>query len=523
VSSGPVVLRSAVPAPAARKGGSGVVVSAGYNGASGTRSTLKAWNPFPGSADSDTLVDLPTLRARSRDLVRNNPLALGAISTLANYAVGTGLAVQPKIDREALGLSPEEASTWQRKAERAFWACADCLDVERTLTFRGLQVMVFRSSLESGDAFTLRRYVPRRGDIIGTKVQVIEGDRVCNPRGVYDSPRMAAGVERDLNGAPVAYHVLQQHPGDVYFRGGIAAQEWKRIPAFDEQGGRLTLHHYRKVRPGQTRGVSVFAPVIELVLQLGRYGEAEVAAAVINAFYTVFFTNVGETTNPDTGEFIVEEPETPGVDPETEVELGVGTQAELAGGEDVKFADPHRPNVNYGAFAEAITKQIAIGVELPYEVLMKHFNSSYSASRAALLDAWKTFMGWRVWMVETFCQPSYEMVITELVARGILEAPGFFEDPFARRAWLSAEWVGDAMGQLDPLKEAKAIETRLKCLVTTLQEETGAYSGKDWEQNLEQRAREVEKAAELGLQADNAEDPATDPLVTDPEPATGGR
>jgi lambda family phage portal protein len=481
-----------------------VRVVAGYDAARTDRQTLKAWNPMAGSADADSLMDLPILRSRARDLVRNTPIGTGAISTLANYSIGSGLAVQPQIDREYLGLDDETASAWQRNAERAFWACADSLDVERTLSFRALQVMVFRSALESGDAFTLRRYVPRPGDIIGTKLQVIEGDRVSNPRGRFDSQSIRGGVERDANGAPIAYHVLDQHPGDFFLRGGPSVQTWKRIPAFDAQGQRMTLHHYRKLRPGQSRGVTIFAPIVEHILQLGRYTLAEVEAAVINAFYTVLVTgNADENSSFQTVE---EEKEVESLDTETEIELGSGTIADLAPGENVVFADPTRPNVNFATFADAITNYIAIGVELPREVLMKHFNASYSASRAALLDAWKTFLNWRVWMAESFCQPAYEMVITELVARGVLEAPGFFEDPLARRSWLSAQWVGDAMGQIDPLKEAKAIESRLASGVTTLEQETMAYSGGDWAQNTEQRGREVEKRRELGL-----EDPAPDP------------
>ena len=49
-----------------------------YAGARANRQALKTFNPMPGSADADTLGDLPTLRSRARDLDRNNPIATGA-------------------------------------------------------------------------------------------------------------------------------------------------------------------------------------------------------------------------------------------------------------------------------------------------------------------------------------------------------------------------------------------------------------------------------------------------------------
>lgn len=481
----------------------------GYEGARVDLPSLRKWNPGAGSADSDILRDLPSLRGRARDLSRNNPLATGAISTVVANAVGTGLAVQAQIDREYLGLSEEQAADWARQAERLFWACADSLDIERTSNFLGLQDLVMRSTLDSGDVFTLRRYQPYPGDLIGLKLQMVEADRVCNPHYLPDSRDIAGGIERDRNGAPVACHVLDTHPGDFFTFAQV--QEWKRLLVFDRFGRRQVLHHFRKRRPGATRGVPYFAPVIEHILQLGRYTKAEVEAAVINSFFTVFTTLPASATSP--GLQTVEEDPTTDVD--TELELASGTEVELGPGEDVKFADPKRPNVNFGAFSEAILKQVAVGLEMPYEVLMKHFNSSYSAARAALLDAWRFFLNWRVWLRDTFCQPVYEMVIAECVAREMISAPGFFTDPLARRAWLNTEWVGDAAGQIDPLKEAKAMETRLALGVTTLQEETSAYSGKDWQRNHEQRTKEVAARKEAGLETEAT--PAAGDTEPDPD------
>lgn len=65
-----------------------------------------------------------------------------------------------------------------------------------------------------------------------------------------------------------------------------------------------------------------------------------------------------------------------------------------------------------------------------------------------------TFLG--ISQEEAELMNCYEEFITEAVARGRLQAPGFFLDPAIRAAWCGTEWYGTAQGQIDPLKEAKA-------------------------------------------------------------------
>ncbi len=134
-----------------------MAIAGSWAGASFTRRSLRDWFVTPASADEDTVHDLDTLRARSRDMVRNAPLATGAVNTVVMNVVGTGLSLLPRPDWEALGMTEEQADEWTAQVEREFrvWAeSAEC-DITRTQNFYGLQSLVFRSALESGDAFVL--------------------------------------------------------------------------------------------------------------------------------------------------------------------------------------------------------------------------------------------------------------------------------------------------------------------------------------------------------------------------------
>lgn len=494
------------------------VLAGGHDGASSTRRALAEYITAVGGADSVTLSDLPTLRERSRDLVRNNPLAGGSINTNVTNTVGRGLRLQPRIDRKRLGLTEEAADEKEREFQSLFTAVADQLDITRTLRFSGLQDLACRTPLESGDALVIRRYRKNPGDVLGLKLQLVEGDRICNPGQRFDTDRLRAGVEFDADGAPVAYNVADRHPNDLF---AFGIPKWSRVPAFDKNGMRQALHLFKVRRPGQSRGVPYLAPVIESFKQLGRYSEAEIMAAVVNAMMTVFISMEAEDEGVNPLATVNDDEQTAAEVEETnEYKLGSGTILSLNPGEKAEVPSANRPNTNFDPFVMAILRQIGVALELPFEVMIKHFTASYSASRAALLEAWRYFMVARDWVAGSFCQPVYEWVIAEAVAREILDAPGFFEDPLARRAWLSAAWIGDSPGQLDPKKEADAAVVRVNNGFSTLEMEVASLSGANWEDVHEQRAKEARLRKEAGLDIEPvAERVRTEPVVpTPPEP-----
>lgn len=116
---------------------------------------------------------------------------------------------------------------------------------------------------------------------------------------------------------------------------------------------------------------------------------------------------------------------------------------------------------------------------------MKSFTSSYSASRAALLQAWEQFKLRRAWFTRDFCQPVYEMWLVEAVATGRLEAPGFFSDPAIRFAYSNAEWYGPSMSILDPIKDVNGAALRIQYGLSTPEREAAEMTGSDFYENLE--------------------------------------
>lgn len=461
----------------------------GFKGGRRDRRPTRNWRPGEGSADADTLGDLPDLRARSRDLARNTPIATGAIATTTTNVIGDGLQLQANIDAEALNITPEQADEMEREQEREFaeW-CRTC-DFTRVQPFDELQTLAFRSVKESGDVLIVRRYRRDPGDVYGTKLQLLEADRLSNPNRVADTDRLAGGVETDGDGVPIAFHISNRHPGNLR----LLDLKWERVPARAEDGRPVVLHLYERTRPELTRGVPYLAPVIEHLKQLGDYSDAEVTAAVVSAMFTVAVESpINDDGAPPIGE-------TDSSLEANELKLGAGAVWSGAPGEKFTSINPSRPNANFDPFVQAFLRQIGVALELPFELLIKHFTASYSASKAALEMARMYFRKQRLWFAYRFCHEVYGWFLEEAVATGRLARPGFFEDPVMRAAYSGAEWIGPATPSLNPKMEAEADALDFANGFKTGEEICISRTGGEYEKKIAQRGKEETLRREAGI------------------------
>ncbi len=477
--------------------------NSGYDrsGASRVKKSMRGWMASSRSPVEDIDENLHTLRQRSRDLWMAAPLAASAIKTTRTNVVGAGLKLKCRVDYEVLGISREQADKWEQRTEKEFalWASSKWCDSLRLNNFSELQQLAMISWLMNGDGWAvIRQDSPTPWMPYGLRIYLIEADRVSTPdastsntigKNPDNGNRIYNGVEVDASGAIVAYHIANRYPnsnvGDIH-------TEWTRVEAFGKKTGNPNiLQLMESERCEQYRGVPYLAPVIESLKQITRYTEAELTAAVVQAFFTAFIKYEAPKDEIPFGVAIEEEEQVDRDDPHS-YELGAGTVNVLGPNEDVVFGDPKRPSSGFDSFVIAIAKCIGAALEIPFELLTKSFTSSYSASRAALLEAWMAFRMRRTWFANDFCQPVYELWLSEAVARGRIRAPGFFNDPAIKKAWCTAEWNGPAPGQLDPIKEVKAAAMRVQEGFSTREQEAIGLTGGDWDKNIAQIQREQE-------------------------------
>lgn len=502
--------------------------SKGYGaaGASHTKRAMKGFTAMSGSPKEDIDYNNYTMRQRGRMLYMSSPVATSAIKTHRTNTVGLGLKLNPRINREFLGLTSEAAEQWERltQAEFALWANRkQCCDATGMNDFYELQQLAFTSWLTSGDILgVIKRVDDTKMCPYTLRLHLIEADRCSTPmskagylvnltEGVAkNGNRIYDGVEVNKSGAVTAYYFRNTYP----FEMTAEPTNWVRVEAVGELTGLPNVIHLMTAeRPDQYRGVSFLAPVIEAILQIRRYTESELTAALVESFFTAFIKTEADTSDMpfnDTAP-VDSGTESEKYDP-NEYEMGPGQINVMNPGEDVTFADPKRPASGFDAFVKSICTQIGAALEIPRDLLLKEFNASYSASRAALLEAWKSFKMYREWFSNDFCRPIYEIWLTEAVARGRISAPGFFNDPLIRDAWLGSEWVGPSQGQLDPVKEITAEILAISEGLSTREDSTVRLNGGNWNSNVDQLSRESQKMKDLKVSV-----PAPEPTPKEPD------
>lgn len=486
--------------------------NSGYSegGASLLKNTLKSYFPAHFSAKSDIDANLSTLRSRAADLVMNSPIGAAAVKTQLTGVINSGLKLFPRINGELLGLSADEARAWCRKAKQEFelWANDLACDFYARNNFSELQRIAYISEIMDGDCFcAFRRRVPRGDNPYTLKLQLIEAARVSNPinggkgivggvpfniemEGYKKNSRIVNGIEVDRNGIIQAVWISNRIWNEPFT--STTDLTWQRVKVFgDSSGTRNILHLCFDTRTEQFRGEPYLAPVIEPLKQLSRYADAELTSAIIKSFFSIFFVqpdanHLMDDILPRTDIPVASQDEkSPCVDV-TEYKLGSGTMSALPRGVDVKSIDSSNAQSTFESFTNQFVQQIGAALNLPSEVLQKSFKASYSASKAALLQAADEFRQRRESFVNDFCQPIYEIFLAEAVAIGRIDAPKFFEDPVIRRLWSSADWHNETSHLLDPVKEVQASALKIQLGLSTYAKESAEICGTDYEENLRQ-------------------------------------
>ncbi|MBD3878681.1 MAG: phage portal protein [Quinella sp. 1Q5] len=463
-------------------------------GASTTKKTLKSWRPQHFSPRWDIDEHIGLLRSRAADLVMNDAVASAIVQTLTNGTIGAGLKLFPRIKADELDMTQEQARLWSRNVKREFnlWAAnQNACDFLRRNNFFELQQLAARAMFSDGDCFVLfKRRPPEKLMPYSLRIQLLDAQRVSNPISglgsqvemVLGKNRIVRGIEVDKQGSLVAIHVANK----ILYEPNLLQPDisWQRVLWHGQQTGLPNILHLCKDQsPDQFRGTPVISPVIESLKQINRYADAELSASIIRSFFAIFFTQnqTNWSMNQITGQQLEDDAETAAKN----FKIGSPSVMNLPLGIDVKSIGSSNAQSTFGEFISTFIKNACAAVGLPAEVVMKTFNASYSASRAALLQAEDEFRTRRKAFISDFCTPIYELFLTEAIALGRIDAPGFFDDPIKHQAYLAADWYSEKTKALDPLKEVSAQTKRLENGLSTYSKELAESAGLDFDDVIE--------------------------------------
>lgn len=221
----------------------------GYDGAQKGRRSA-SFRKGERSANASVGKALPALRERSRELVRNTFIGARALDVLSTHIVSPDLSV--RFDTGSKQLDRQVQTLWNEWVQ----SC----DIEGETSFTGLLTLAVRAELEGGDS--LIRMIDRpfgEGRAVPIALQVLEGDLIDESRDASlltrTADRARLGVQLGEWDQRLGYWLHRQAPGEPWrFDKG-------RTESILVERAEL-CHLYRRLRPGQVRGVPVFAPVL---------------------------------------------------------------------------------------------------------------------------------------------------------------------------------------------------------------------------------------------------------------------
>ncbi|MCU7839763.1 MAG: phage portal protein [Candidatus Thiodiazotropha sp. (ex Troendleina suluensis)] len=464
------------------------------------------------SADADLLPDMRTMVSRALDQSRNYPMVSGANQIHLDNIIGSGLRLSAKPDYRWLGLDAEWAAEWSRDVElffRNYVEDPDCwIDASRRLTFGAMLGLAYRQYLTTGDILASTEWLPRRNAALSTAIQMIDPARLSNPHGLADANKLRGGVEMDRMGAPIAYHIRSAMEGDNWFY-GADTYSWKRVSRETKWGRAKIIHIFEQERPGQSRGKSRLASVIAKGYGLEKFHDVSLEASIINSMYAAVIetefnfaqaaqaldaTDLASAAN---GVLSSQQAFQKG---SQAVQMGGVKIPHLYPGERFNFMPSNHPGPNFAEFEKAFNRHMAAGQNLPYEMYARDYSeTNYSGARAGLQEAWKFFTSRRELIGGRFATQVYTLVLEEGIDKGHIKLPPGSPDFYqGKAAYTRCRWIGPGKGQIDPLKESKADELEMDMGTLTL-EEACARRGLDWQENLEQIAREQAFKEQMGI------------------------
>jgi capsid protein len=397
-----------------------------------------------------------TLRVRSRYEFHNNSYLMGICRTVANYVVGTGPRLQMLTpDKKLNALIETLWNDWAKEIR-----LADTLWLMRL------------ARLYNGESFALLRTNPRLVCPVKLDVFQVEADQVSSPLfGLYPAQypdQHFDGVVLDPYGRPLEYHVLRQHPG-AYGAFVILGYQFDAWPA------RYVLHDYKRIRPGQQRGIPELVPALSLIAKLRRYTDAVVAAAETAADIALAVETQGPADPTD---------DSTAMNAFDTVEFRPRMGTVLPDGYKISQIKAEQPTTTFDMFANMLLREICRCLDLP--------------AIFASLDARDANMSSAYVVTQPFARSievdraGYNLQLDRILDEFLTEAirvpgalPGELPNEFPHH------WMWPSIGNhADPDKVASAQQIRLSSGTTSIPREF-AKDGLDWEAEQEQDAKSM--------------------------------
>jgi lambda family phage portal protein len=454
------------------------------------------WTAAIISPEQKVRLTLRIMRERCRNLANNNDYAARFLNKAKENVIGSnGIGLEISLDEtkipNAKELSERIETAWTRWCEVRRGRGPT---VDGKHSFIDASQLWIVSKLQDGEVFA-RKIKGFPYNDARFAVQFLDADQIDvnwnKFRQVTDQGQIGneirMGVELDQWRRPVAYHAFDMHPAET-----PSTMRRVRIPAEEIE------HAFTFKFVNQTRGVPWMHSAMSRLNMLGQYEEAELVAARLAA------SKMAALQTPSGDEYVA--PPAAGVDGSMEakmgrkeIQVGPGELWELPVGYEVKPIDWNHPNVAFSEFMKAMLRGAAAGINMSYASLTGDLREvNFSSIRQGMLDERE---GWKVlqtFAVEHWYKPVFSAWLPMAITSGLLDLPPNIPLDLIEDA---AVWTPRGWDWVDPKKDVDADIAAIRSAQGTLKA-SAAKRGLDWKEILDQRAKEIAYAQELGVPLD---------------------
>jgi lambda family phage portal protein len=395
-----------------------------YEAASKGRRT-EGWFRPGTSASTEVLAGAAALRNGARQLVRDNGHAIKAVNSLEANVIGTGVRPGFEVGSDALERRIEEL--WEQHVDD------ESSGAEEVGNFYTRQGLAFRAIVESGSVISRRRRRRQAKYVLPYQVQLLEPDYLDHTQdAALQNGAIIGGKEYNNQGELVAAWLHTVHPGDNLL--GVRKQfNSVRINADNFS------HAFRMDRPGQSDGVSWFAPIMTDLRDLADTRDAYQLRQKIAACFAVFV----HESEPGSNTTNKGQPISDRIEP--------GRVESLPPGKEVSFANP--PGVDgLSDFDRAQLLTIAAGFGIPYEELTGDLkNVNFLSGRMGWLAFYRNIDSWRAKIViPKLCKPELRWFLDGIALKADINQP------------VRVNWTAPHRDLLDPSKEIQALREEMR-------------------------------------------------------------
>lgn len=449
-------------------------------------------NNFSIGSNTTTEEDIRNLeqaRDTSRLYAKNNGFVKGLLRASRDNVIGTGLKAKSNLSRKHFkNLTESELKNIENNINNYFnkWALSKNSDITQNNNFYLQQRLAYFTYKRDGDVFATLPLL--RNEI---NLRLIPPEYIT-----YDSQDgFIQGIKTNKYGRPVEYAINKSEDSlddFIILRNSINKQN--------------VLHLFDNERINSLRGMPFTTEIIRDCVYIDDYMKSElqasqIASKFIGTIKTKSNGNIFETKKTNLLRNNLGNTET-NLKKENRT-FKHNTITQLKPDEELEIINKGRDNPNFDKIVNTSLQKVSSCTRIPIEIILTVFTSSYSASRASMLLLEKFIKPEREIFNTKFNNPIRNQVIEWGVLKGDLNIPDFFNN---KDEYLNCEWLGDAQGSVDPIKDAKAKVTLIDNNLTTREKATRDLGNGDFEANAKQLEKERDILKQNNLIFDEVED-----------------